>query len=357
MTTLLECDILKKMTIEQIADFLRNSDEFLGNIKMNENLSSHTTIHVGGLAKIFIEPEDSKSLVFAVRKLKKEKIDFFVLAGGSNVIISDKGLETVISTRKINKIFSEDLHKLKIDAGTSWGSVISFCKKNNLGGFESFKGLSGTVGGAVFMNATCFGLSACDNLLLVEYFDLQDEKIHIYEKNDCDWGYKKSPFQNLETTDYTDAATRGRCGELPAEGGGGATAEATLPKCDAGGRLSPSKIILSATFCVTGEFELAKSEKCMEARKEKGHFRALSAGSAFKNDGEKGIVAGKIIDECGLKGFCVGGAQIAPWHGNFIINPEQKATAQDIKMLSDEVKKIVRKKTGVSLESEIIFVG
>ena len=94
----------------------------------------------------------------------------------------------------------------------------------------------------------------------------------------------------------------------------------------------------------------------MNDRKEKGHFRAPSAGSAFKNDATHGIIAGKVIDECGLKGFSVGGAQIAPWHGNFIINPEQKATASDIKKLSDEVKKIVLDKKGIKLENEIIFV-
>ena len=94
----------------------------------------------------------------------------------------------------------------------------------------------------------------------------------------------------------------------------------------------------------------------MNDRKEKGHFRAPSAGSAFKNDAANGIIAGKIIDECGLKGFSVGGAQIAPWHGNFIINPEQKANARDIKKLSDEVKKIVREKKGIELENEILFV-
>lgn len=95
----------------------------------------------------------------------------------------------------------------------------------------------------------------------------------------------------------------------------------------------------------------------MASRKEKGHFHAPSSGSAFKNDATHGIIAGKVIDECGLKGFSVGGAQIAPWHGNFIINPEQKATASDIKNLSDQVKRIVLEKKGISLENEIIFAG
>ncbi len=352
------------INIEEIARFFNDNADFHDTVKQNESLKNHTTMHVGGKAKMFLEPSDAESLVLATRILIEEKIDFFILGGGSNVVISDSGLDAVISTRKMNRLKridkkngfhsenyaesamvervettcksgrafrhaqcpyldsssiplnpSESPVMLQVDSGASWGSVISFCKKNNLGGFEGFTGLSGTVGGALFMNATCFGLSACDNLVSVEYFDTRDFQIHTYEKNDSDWGYKVSPFQSGE------------------------------------------KIILSAVFRVTEGFDSQKSENCLASRKEKGHFRSPSAGSAFKNDAANGVIAGKVIDECGLKGFSVGGAQIAPWHGNFIINPNRKATASDIKNLSDEVKKIVREKTGILLESEILFIG
>ncbi|MCR4821990.1 MAG: UDP-N-acetylmuramate dehydrogenase [Treponema sp.] len=304
--------------IDQIAQFFNDSENFRGSVKRNEVLSSHTTMHVGGRAEIFIEPENSSSLIFAINKLKDENINFFILGGGSNVIIGDRGLKAVISTRKINKI--EEIKKgIKVEAGSSWGGVISFCKKNNLSGFESFTGLSGSVGGALYMNATCFGLSACDKLLSLEYFNCQDCQIHTYLKREEDWAYKKSPFQ--------------------IQGG------------------SSLKVILSAEFALSQGFDSKKSEEAMTFRREKGHFKAPSSGSAFKNDSERGIIAGKLIDECGLKGFTLGGAQIAPWHGNFIINPEQKASSSDIKNLSDQVKKIVLEKKGILLENEIIFVG
>ena len=395
-------------TIDQIAQFFNDSEYFIGSVKLNENLAKHTTMHVGGSAKIFLEPENEDSLVFAIKELDADVRrltqikSFFVLGGGSNVIISDDGLDAVISTRKVNKIkfltegseYTESLIKrekllnpeislcspkpyehsssgdslksrcdfltlpireefkiLCLESGVSWGSAISFCKKENLGGFEAFTGLSGTVGGALFMNATCFGLSACDNLLSVRYFDLHDGKIHEYQKNEADWGYKKSPFQNLLTTDYadcTDSSEGGVAGASPQRG-------ERATKCERGERLLPL-VILSAKFFVKTGFDSEKSEKCISDRKEKGHFRAPSAGSAFKNDAAHGIIAGKVIDECGLKGFSVGGAQIAPWHGNFIINPEQKASAEDIKKLSDEVKKIVFEKKGVRLENEILFI-
>ena len=357
------------MILSEITQFFNENEHFHGTVKTNECLAPHTTMHVGGNAKFFLEPEDSESLVYAVRTLRSENLPFFVLGGGSNVIISDEGLDAVISTRKMSGVkflterteFTEKIQNdekqssaisslctpklcekfIKVDAGSSWGSVISFCKKNNLGGFEGFTALSGTVGGALFMNATCFGGSACDNLVSVEYFDTSDLQVHTYEKNEADWGYKKSPFQNLNSSQSKRA--HGDCFS------NSSLCSPTL--CE-----EFYKIILSAIFRVHDGFDSQKSETCVASRKEKGHFRAPSSGSAFKNDTAHGIIAGKVIDECGLKGFSVGGAQIAPWHGNFIINPEQKATAHDIKRLSDEVKKIVREKTGIVLESEIIFV-
>lgn len=315
-------------TADELAQFFNGNADFRGTVRQNEPLKNHTTMNVGGNAKIFLEPNDTKSLALAEHHFIEENVKFFILGGGSNVIISDSGLDAVISTRKMSEIkrdtdgadnaeknITTDSHRLKIDCGASWGSMISFCKKENLGGFEAFSGLSGTVGGALFMNATCFGLSACDNLLSAEYLDMSDGAVHIYEKNDSDWGYKVSPFQ------WT------------------------------------AKIILSAVFRVHEGFDSQKAEHCLASRKEKGHFRAPSAGSAFKNDAANGIIAGKVIDECGLKGFSVGRAQIAPWHGNFIINPERKATASDIKNLVERVQKIVLEKKGINLETEIIFVG
>ena len=328
--------------IEQITQFFNENEKFNGLIKLNESLSKHTTMNVGGMAKLFLEPEDSESLIVAADKFIEEKINFFVLGGGSNVIISDNGLDVVVSTRKMNQItFCEKI--IQIGCGSSWSSVISFCKKNNLGGFEAFTGLSGTVGGALYMNATCFGLSACDNLVSVEYLDLCDMKIHTYEKNPADWGYKKSPFQT------GSVIANGVKQSFPQQK---QIASSQAPRND-----ENVKIILSAKFSVHAGFDSELSEKCITSRKEKGHFRAPSSGSAFKNDTAHGIIAGKVIDECGLKGFSVGAAQIAPWHGNFIINPERKASASDIKKLSDEVRRIVLEKTGTALESEILFIG
>lgn len=308
-----ESDFIKNTAFKEI--LLKNN--FSGSLKQNENLSKHCTMHVGGNAGLFLEPFDTLSLILALKTLRKLNLSFFLLGGGSNTIFPDEGLNLVISTRKLNAAEGIKLtggNKISCPAGASWGSVLFFCKKNNLGGFEPFTSLSGTVGGALFMNATCFGLSACDNLLSAEYLDLDFDSIEIkkYEKKLCDWGYKKSPFKH--------------------------------------------KIILSAEFSVKNGFDEKLSETVKQKRIQMGHFKAASAGSAFKNVPEKNIIAGKVIDECGLKGFCIGGAQIAPWHANFIINPDGKATATDIRALVEAVRKKVLEEKGILLEPEIIFL-
>lgn len=305
------------MKFAALKEKIKGSPDFSGTILENELLSLHSTMNVGGPARLFIEPSDAESLMLAVRMIREENIEFFILGGGSNTIFCDEGLGCVVSTRKM-KAFDQEIsvkeNSICVSAGCSWGKVISFCKNNDTGGFESFTGLSGTAGGAVYMNATCFGLTTSDRLICVNFLDLEDFELKTYCKIDEDWGYKKSPFQK------------------------------------------GNKIILSAEFSVTRGFDSLKSSEVLEKRNAMGHFKAPSAGSAFKNKPEEGIIAGKLIDECGLKGFAVGGAQIAPWHGNFIINPERKATSFDINALVKKVQEVVLNKKGVLLEPEILFV-
>ena len=101
-------------------------------------------------------------------------------------------------------------------------------------------------------------------------------------------------------------------------------------------------------------FDKSLSDSTIASRREKGHFKAPSAGSVFKNDGDK--IAGRLIDECGLKGKTVGGAQVAPWHANFIINPEGKASYKDVLALVELIKNEVYKKHGIQLKQEVLFI-
>ena len=311
-------------TIREIGENIKDSKDFNGEVFFDFPMSKRTTMHVGGKADVIFEPYDEESLSFVLSTLSSNNNnDFYVLGGGSNLVVSDNGVtKPIISLRKLKKeieiidTYKAEQKKIKCSAGLSWAEVFTFCTKNKLGGLCEFTGLPGTVGGACFMNASCFSSSISAVLESAEYMSEKGEKI-IYTMNQDDWDYKKSPFQNTSCSSQT-------------------------------------KIVTSATFRVykTDEDIHSKGFAYIEKRKEKGHYKKPCAGSAFKNP--KGEVAGKLIDECGLKGHKIGGAMVAPWHANIIIN-ENNATQYDISKLMDYIVSIVKEKKNIELIPEIIF--
>jgi UDP-N-acetylmuramate dehydrogenase len=203
-----------------------------------------------------------------------------------------------------------------VRAGTGMDALVDAAVEQGRGGLEFLAGMPGTLGGAVWMNARCMEKSISDMLIETEIVD-ETGKHLILPYKDGDFSYKKSPFQGREV------------------------------------------LILSAKFRVyerEAEEIRREAESLRRDREAKGHFRAPSAGSAFKNNRAFGKPAGKIIDELGLRGFSVGGAAVAPWHGNFIINTGN-ATAEDIRALVNAVTEKVRAARGFVLEPEILFVG
>ncbi|MGL4986169.1 MAG: UDP-N-acetylmuramate dehydrogenase [Treponemataceae bacterium] len=224
-----------------------------------------------------------------------------------------------MSTENFNHLelqYDDENFFLSCHAGCTFDQVKNFCEKKSLSGFENFSGLPGTIGGAVYMNARCYEKSICDLLYSVHYLD-EKKNIQTYKFNPRDWEYKKSPFQNK------------------------------------------NYFILSAIFRVHVSNIITIMQKNAEFiadRNKKKHFNFPSAGSVFKNNREFGSPSGKLIDAVGLCGYQIGGAQIAPWHGNFIINKEQ-ATANDVKNLVDFTIEKVRKEFDFILEPEILFIG
>jgi UDP-N-acetylmuramate dehydrogenase len=283
------------------------------------SLKNYTTFKVGGNASVFLLPHDVKAFVSVLEEVKKTGNKWFVLGGGSNIVPPDEGFDgIVICTSRLKNISICD-DKLLCECGASMQNILEYCIEHSLSGLEKFAGLPGTCGGAAFMNARCYEKSISDVLLGVKYCACG--KIFDYKMKPEDWAYKKSPFQGMLQND-----------------------------------LNP--VVLSVIFDVsagTKEKILSDSEVYLQDREKKGHFKYPSAGSVFKNNHAFGKPSGKIIDECGLRGISCGGARIAPWHGNFIIN-EADASAQDIKNLVNLVKKTVKEKTGFELESEIIFL-
>ena len=297
--------------------------------KENEPLAQKSTFKVGGTARLFIQPQTPEQLEAALGAVRSAEIPFFLIGGASNVVFPDGEYQgAIISTQDIKEIYydSDELNSdgtvsVTCSCGVPMAAFVDFCTKKNLSGVEQFAGLPGSVGGAVYMNARCFDRSISDVLSSTKHFEFSGSKAKYTEKpfDIAEWDYKKSPFQTV------------------------------------------NRYIVQATFKLTpvspDQHEKIASDckKYIAERVDKGHFKYPSAGSVFKNNHSFGAPSGKLIDEAGLKGFTAGGAQIAPFHGNFIINTGN-ATAADIRKLVEIAQKTVKEKFGFELEPEIIFV-
>jgi len=304
--------------IKQCLELYPNEAE----ICYDDLMSEHTTFNVGGPADCRICPQTENFPAFTsalIQRAKDEGIPVFILGGGANIVVSDKGIRGIVLDTCAWKGASVIDGAVSFNSGTSMDEAAEFAAARALGGLEFLAGMPGTIGGAVYMNARCYGSEIADVLAWTQIVDFSagapEEKRVPADKTA--FGYKQSPFQGKDN------------------------------------------FILSAVFTLkpadSNEIK-SKMEKNRQDRQEKGHYRFPCAGSAFKNNHEFGKPTGQIIDELGLKGFQKGGAQIAPFHGNIIINTGG-ATAEDIRALMDEVTAKVKEKTGFTLEPEILFVG
>ena len=219
------------ISIREIGENIKNSKNFTGEVLYDISLKDYTTIKTGGNASLFIRPQSELALKDAVLQCKKASLPVFVLGGGSNLVINDEGLnQAVVYTAGLN-IFSiksnhaypyemEDLPFVKeacpvqisCGAGMTVNSLCDFCAKYGIIGLESFAGLPGTLGGAAFMNARCYEKNIGDFIAYVRYLDLDaidsDEgnaniiKEYASAGDEKSWGYKKSPFQDMNVVRY-----------------------------------------------------------------------------------------------------------------------------------------------------------
>lgn len=312
------------MDIKSVVSNFIQKTGFSSRVLFDEDIAPRTTFKIGGKAACYVEPEDAFQFQDIIALSKKYSIPRFVLGGGSNIVFQDDYYEgIVISTaalKDINVEFREDSNEAYVccDSGVSVGDLVKYCTEHNLRGLERFAGLPGTVGGAVYMNARCFDVSISSLFVSAYVLDMQTFESEDVLYNESEWSYKVSPFQGKD------------------------------------------KMIFQAVFklekCAEGEGEKLRSENeyYIEERRKRGHFDFPSAGSVFKNNRAFGQPSGKIVDECGLRGLKIGQAQVAPFHGNFIINLGG-ATQKDVKNLVDYVVNTVREKKGFVLEPEIIF--
>ena len=280
------------------------------NIFVNEPLKNHTTFKVGGPADILVTPTSKEQLIECL----KLNVPKFVMGNGSNLVVKDKGIRgLVIKTTKLNNItLNGDI--IEAEAGVYLGKVAIFAKENSLTGFEFASGIPGTVGGGVSMNAGAYGGEMKDVVVETTYCDLEGN-IYIIDNEAHEFGKRKSFFTGK---DFVVLSTKIKLSEGNKE-------------------------------------EIAnKMEELKVARNTKQPVTMPSAGSVFKRP--EGYFAGKLIEDSGLKGYTIGGAQVSTLHAGFIVNVGD-ATAKDILDLIKHIQEVVMKDYGVVLETEVKMVG
>ena len=279
----------------------------------NESMQKHTTFKVGGNAMCIAVPDTVEKAAVLIKFLNENNIKHYFLGNGSNVIFNDNGFDgVIIKTSALNSI-EIDKNYVKSGAGVLMTALAKKLQENNLSGLEFCYGIPGNIGGGVFMNAGAYGGEISDCLVSVEYID-EKGVLKSISKEECDFSYRHSRF------------------------------------------MKEKWLIVSATFKLEekdGEEMLCFMEDIMQRRKDKQPLDKPSAGSSFKRP--VGYFAAALIDECGLKGMTVGGAQVSEKHAGFIVNIGG-ATCEDIVALADKVRQIVFEKKGVVLEKEMIIV-
>ncbi|MBD8923909.1 UDP-N-acetylmuramate dehydrogenase [bacterium] len=287
------------------------------NLYYDEPMAKHTSFKIGGPADVFIKVDNIEELKETLDLSKKNQIPLTIIGNGSNILVTDKGIRGI--TAKLNlkdiEIKNENNKQIiKVEAGVPVGLLAQKLVKEEITGFEELSGIPGTIGGAVIMNAGAHGKELKDILKKVNAMDYNGN-IHEFTNEECQFSYRNSRFQKEKY------------------------------------------IILQATL----ELEKGNSteikekmDEYMQFRKEKQPIEYPNAGSTFKR-GEDFVTA-KLIDEAGLKGYKVGGAQVSEKHAGFIVNVDN-ATAKDVIELTDYIKEKIEEKFGKKINLEIQIIG
>ena len=283
-------------------------------VKLNEPMKNHNGFKTGGNADIFITLGDRELLCALVETANSLEIPLFILGKGSNLLVSDKGIEgAVVSLAKMDEIII-DGETVTAKAGTSLTALCVAAANEGLSGLEFAYGIPGSVGGALYMNAGAYGGEMAD-VVFDARFVTQNGQVGTIGKEDMNLGYRTSCFKQNGNiiTDVTFKLKKGDKEEI-----------------------------------------WEKMNTLMGKRRDKQPLEYPSAGSTFKRP--EGYFAGALIEENGFKGKGVGGAEVSEKHAGFVIN-KSDATTKDILDLMKKIQETVLEKNGVKLEPEVIFVG
>lgn len=285
-------------------------------IQRNVLLRGYSTFNVGGEADYFYNLSSPAHLPEILTAADQEGVPVFLLGGGSNVLFMDEGFRGLVIRLTADQVMVEG-SLLRADAGAKWPAILRAMRETGLSGLEPFDGLPGTLGGAVAGNAGCFGIEIKDMFDSATLYDRAAQTVRTVTATDLEFRYRHS---RIKSTQDVVLSVVLRLHETPA--------------------LAAS----SAAPLALGS-HLARLAKQPPGR---------SSGSFFKNPSPD-RPAGLLIDQCGLKGYRIGGAQISPKHGNFFMNVTD-ATAHDLLALRDLAVARVQQTHGLTLETEVVIV-
>lgn len=293
---------------------MKELENILGkqNVKYNEPMSKHTSFKVGGNADVFLTIDTIEKLQEVLKIIEDKKI--IVIGNGSNLLVKDSGIRGIVIKYTANK-YKIIENKVIAEAGITNARLANELLKNNLTGFEFGAGIPGTIGGAIYMNAGAFGMEMKDIVEKTKYIDLLTNEIKTLTNDEHKFEYRRSKFTNEET------------------------------------------VILETTLNLKKGNKEEMQNKMNEYAKKRRDSQPLnmpSAGSTFKRG--KDFISAKLIDEAGLKGYSIGGAEVSNKHAGFIVN-KGNATAKEILDLIEYVQKVVYEKFGKKLETEVKIIG
>jgi UDP-N-acetylmuramate dehydrogenase len=290
--------------------------KFGDKVKENVSLAPYTSARIGGPADVLITADSADELARAIKLLQKHEVDYLLLGGGSNVLVSDKGVRGVVVLNRAKgvRFHNGDQPSVMAESGVIFSNLANRCAAKGFAGLEWAATVPGTIGGAVYGNAGAFGGDMAGNLIWAEI--LTENGREKFTAEQLGYGYRTSRLKRGELDGIV------LCAELKLEN---STREA-----------------VSTTI------------EQFSAHRKATQPPGASMGSMFKNP--NGDYAGKLIEAAGLKGTRIGNAEISPVHGNFFIN-HGTTKAEDMRALIERVMKTVKEKQGVDLELEVELVG
>lgn len=306
----------RRLEKNQIYDFLIKElpEE---QVKLDEPMKKHTNFKIGGNADVYVISKGIKQIQLVLKLVKQYDIPLTILGNGSNVLVGDKGIRGIVLKIAVDQFEIEKKKEyaiITIGAGVPLGRTAYSLLKEEIAGFEFASGIPGTIGGAIRMNAGAYGGEMKDCIKTVICLN-EDGELKELSNKECEFSYRHSIF------------------------------------CDK--QLIIVKAELQLPYGDKKEIQ-EKMEEYAQSRKEKQPLDFPSAGSTFKRGVD--FITAKLIDECGLKGYTVGGAQVSTLHAGFVIN-KGDATAKDVISVIEHVKQIVFKQTGEKVELEVELLG